>query len=384
VSAVPAHSLHALAKLLGLELNGVPDISITGLATLERAGPSQISFYSNKRFHQALARTSAAAVILRREDADVCPVPVLVAANPYAAYARLSQLFAPKPAGSPGVHASAVVDASAQIAADASIGPHVVIGAGTIVGARTRIGANSVIGRSCVIGEDSQLMANVTFYDGVRVGNRVLVHSAAVVGGDGFGFATEGEGHHKIAQLGGVAIGDDVEIGAGTTIDRGALDDTVIEAGVKIDNQVQIAHNVRVGANTIICGCSAIAGSSVIGKNCIIAGAVGVINHVSICDKVTVTAMSLVNQSITEPGVYSSGTGLSDTASWRKNIVRFKQLDVLWKRLQSLEKEPGKSVERKVEHKKVEPRKKKPVKTGSSGHATKAKANKPKNSKAKK
>jgi UDP-3-O-[3-hydroxymyristoyl] glucosamine N-acyltransferase len=304
------------------------------------------------------------------------------------------------------VHASAVVDATAQLAADASIGPHVVIGAGTIIGARARIGANSVIGRSCVIGEDSQLMANVTFYDGVRAGSRVLIHSAAVVGGDGFGFATEGEGHHKIAQLGGVAIGDDVEIGAGTTIDRGALDDTVIEAGVKIDNQVQIAHNVRIGANTIICGCSAIAGSSVIGKNCIIAGAVGVINHVSICDKVTVTAMSLVNQSITEPGVYSSGTGLSDTASWRKNIVRFKQLDTLWKRLQSLEKEPGKgelrtarSKTRKKPQAKPAPSKgkgiasKKPglqklgrkkkelVKTRRSGHAAKAKTNKPKSKK---
>ncbi len=341
MSAVPAHSLHALAELLGLELSGASDVSITGLATLEKAGPSQISFYSNKRFHQALTQTRAAAVILRDGDAGSCPVPTLVTANPYAAYARLSQLFAPAPAGAPGRHATAVVDPSARVAADASIGAHVVIGAAAVIGARVRIGANSVIGRACVLGEDSQLMANVTLYDGVSIGRRVLIHSAAVVGGDGFGFATEGEGHHKIAQLGGVNIGDDVEIGAGTTIDRGALDDTVIEAGVKIDNQVQIAHNVRIGANTIICGCSAIAGSSVIGKNCISAGAVGVINHVTICDRVTVTAMSLVNQSITEPGVYSSGTGLSDTASWRKNIVRFKQLDVLWKRLQQLEKAPA-------------------------------------------
>lgn len=337
VSAVPSHSLHALAQLLGLELNGARDIPITGLATLEKAGPSQISFYTNKRFHQALCRTRAGAVILRAEDAGSCPVTALVSKNPYAAYARLSQLFAPKPDAALGIHASAVVDASVRIAPDASIGPHVVIGADTEIGARVRIAANTVIGRGCVIGADSQLMPNVCLYDGVRLGSRVLVHSAAVIGGDGFGFATEDDEHHKIAQLGGVLIGDDVEIGAGTTIDRGALDDTVIEQGVKIDNQVQIAHNVRIGANTIICGCSAIAGSSVIGKNCIIAGAVGVINHVSICDKVTVTAMSLVNQSITEPGVYSSGTGLSDTASWRKNIVRFRQLDEFWKRLQSLE-----------------------------------------------
>ncbi|HEY0961203.1 MAG TPA: UDP-3-O-(3-hydroxymyristoyl)glucosamine N-acyltransferase [Pseudomonadales bacterium] len=334
---MPSHSLHALASQLGLTLDGAPDVTIIGLATLEKAGPSHLSFYSNRRFHQALTRTRAAAVILRAEDAGVCPVPALICDNPYAAYARLSQLFAPPPAGAPGIHPSAVVDPDARIAPDACIGPHVVIGSGTVVEARARIGANSVVGRDCHLGMDARLMPNVTLYDGVRLGERVLVHAGAVIGGDGFGFATEGEGHHKIAQLGGVTIGDDVEIGAGTTIDRGALDDTVIEAGVKIDNQVQIAHNVRIGANTIICGCSAIAGSSVIGKNCIIAGAVGVINHVSICDRVTVTAMSLVNQSISEPGVYSSGTGLSDTASWRKNIVRFRQLDSISKRLQSLE-----------------------------------------------
>jgi len=330
--------------MLGLDPDGTPDIPITGLATLEKAGPSQISFYTNRRFHQALARTGAGAVILRAEDAGGCAVPVLISANPYATYAHLSQLFAPKPAGSIGVHPSAVVDSSAQLAPDAVIGPHAVIGAGTVIGARARIAANTVIGRNCVIGADTQLMPNVTLYDGVHLGSRVLVHAAAVIGGDGFGFATEDNEHHKIAQLGGVVIGDDVEIGAGTTIDRGALDDTVIEQGVKIDNQVQIAHNVRVGAHTIICGCSAIAGSSVIGKNCIIAGAVGVINHVSICDKVTVTAMSLVNQSITEPGIYSSGTGLSDTASWRKNIVRFRQLDEFSRRLHMLESAgPGKS-----------------------------------------
>lgn len=337
MSAVPAHSLHALAALLGLELDGAPDCSITGLATLENAGPSQLSFYSNRRFRQALAQTRAAAVILRAEDARHCPVPTLVSTNPYAAYARASQLFAPAPAGERGIHPTAVVDASAQVAPDASIGPHAVIGAGTVIESGARVGANCVIGRNCRLGTNTALNANVTLYDDVKLGARVIVHSAVVLGADGFGFASDEEGHHKIAQLGGVSIGADVEIGAGTTIDRGALDDTVIESGVKIDNQVQIAHNVKVGANTIICGCSAIAGSSVIGKNCIIAGAVGVINHVTICDGVTVTAMSLVNQSITEPGVYSSGTGLSDTESWRRNIVRFRQLDAIWKRLQTLE-----------------------------------------------
>jgi UDP-3-O-[3-hydroxymyristoyl] glucosamine N-acyltransferase len=175
-------------------------------------------------------------------------------------------------------------------------------------------------------------------YSDVKIGKRCIVHSGTVIGSDGFGFAFDGSRYHKIAQLGGVILGNDVEVGASTSIDRGALEDTVIEDGVKIDNQVQIAHNVRIGANTVVCGCSAIAGSSVIGKNCIIAGGVGVINHVAICDGVTVTAMSLVNQSITNPGVYSSGTGLSDSASWKKNIVRFRQLDEIWKRLLRLEK----------------------------------------------
>jgi UDP-3-O-[3-hydroxymyristoyl] glucosamine N-acyltransferase len=338
VSAVPAHNLHALAQLLGLQLHGAADVPVTGLATLEKAGPAHISFYTNKRFLPALRRTGAAAVILRPEDAAACPVPTLLAANPYAAYARLSQVFAPVPAVVAGWHPSAVIDPSAQIASDASIGPHVVIGPGAIVGARARIGANTVIGQSCVIGADVQLLANVTLYDGVRLGNRVIVHSAVVLGADGFGFAPDEGTYHKIAQLGGVEIGDDVEIGAGTTIDRGALDDTVIEAGVKIDNQVQIAHNVRIGANTIICGCSAIAGSSVIGKNCIIAGAVGVINGVTICDKVTVTAMSLVSESITEPGRYSSGTGLARNVSWLRNVANFARLSEFSKRIQQLEK----------------------------------------------
>lgn len=337
MSAVSAYSLHELAQLLGLELNGAPDVTITGLATLEKAGPHELAFYTNKRFHQALKQTRAGAVILRAEDASVCPVATLVAANPYAAYAQVSQLFAPPVGAAAGRHPSAVVAASADIAADVALGPHVVIGEGTVIGAGAVVGANCVIGSNCRLGAGSRLHPNVTLYDDVRLGSGVLVHSGCVLGGDGFGFAADGDRYRKIAQLGGVLIGDDVEIGAGTTIDRGALDDTVIGDGVKIDNQVQIAHNVTVGSNTIICGCSAIAGSSVIGKNCIIAGAVGIINHVTICDRVTVTAMSLVNQSITEPGVYSSGTGLSDTASWRKNIVRFRQLDELWKRLLRLE-----------------------------------------------
>jgi len=338
VSAIPHYSLQELALKLGLHLDGDPNLRITGIAPLDQAGSHQISFYSNRRYHQDLLSTRAAAVILRPQDAASCPVATLRSTNPYASYARLSQLFEPGRAVVPGRHATAQVDPEAEVDASAALGPHVVIGAGTVIAADVRIDANSVIGAGCQIGEGCHLHPNVTLYDGVTLGRHCIVHSASVIGSDGFGYAQERGRHLKIAQLGGVCIGDEVEIGAGTTIDRGALTDTVIGNGVKIDNQVQIAHNVRIGDNTVICGCSAIAGSSVIGNDCIIAGAVGIINHVTICDGVTVTAMSLVNQSITTPGVYSSGTGLSDSASWRKNIVRFRQLDELFRRILQLEK----------------------------------------------
>ncbi|MES2624541.1 MAG: UDP-3-O-(3-hydroxymyristoyl)glucosamine N-acyltransferase [Pseudomonadota bacterium] len=332
------YSLLELAQLLELELVGNPSTVVTGIATLEKAVPGQLSFFHNPLYHSQLLATQASAVILSREYVPACPTASLVAANPYLAYAKASSLFSVTQTGLGVNHPSAVVDSTAQVAQSAVLEANVIVGKNTVIGERVRIGANSVIGSDCYVGEDTQLYPNVTLYDGVKVGKRGIVHSAAVIGSDGFGFAFDGSRYHKIAQLGGVVLGDDVEVGAGTSIDRGALEDTVVEDGVKIDNQVQIAHNVRIGANTVVCGCSAIAGSSVVGKNCIIAGGVGVINHVTICDGVTVTAMSLVNQSITKPGVYSSGTGLSDSASWKKNIVRFRQLDELWKRLLRLEK----------------------------------------------
>jgi len=338
VTAVTAYTLGELAALLGLPLQGEAGTVITGIATLAKAGPGQLSFFHNNRYFPDLLATKASAVIIHPDSASACPTATLLAANPYAAYARVSRLFGRPNSQATGIHATAIVHPTAIVAASASLGAHVCIGANTVVEEQVIIGPNSVIGDDCFIGKDSWLSANTTLYHGVTLGSRVRIHSAAVLGSDGFGFASDGKRHEKIEQLGGVRVGDDVEIGAATTIDRGALDDTVIEEGVKIDNQVQIAHNVRIGSNSIICGCSAIAGSSVIGKNCIIAGAVGVINHVSICDGVTVTAMSLVNQSITEPGIYSSGTGLDKASNWKKNIVRFRQLDDIWKKLLRLEK----------------------------------------------
>jgi len=322
-----SYSLGELADQLGLTLEGDPDQVITGIATLVSAGEEDLSFYHNKKFHTDLTNTNASAVILTEEASADCPANKLLANNPYAAFARATQLFQTGSAAADGIHESASIDSTASVGEGVSIGANVVIDAYAVVGANCTIGANTVIGAESSIGKDSLLYPNVTIYPGVNCGSNAIIHSQVVIGSDGFGFARDGDKQVKIAQLGGVQIGRDVEIGAGTTIDRGALEDTIIGDGVKIDNQVQIAHNVRVGDNTVICGCSAIAGSSTIGKNCIIAGAVGIINHITIVDNVTVTAMSLVNRSIREKGIYSSGTGLSETAKWKKNIVHFKLLD---------------------------------------------------------
>lgn len=333
-----AYPLGELARLLEVDYSGNPGELLSGLATLGNAAAGQLSFFHNRRYYQALLNTRASAVILHPDYLAKCPTNALVSEKPYITFARATHLFERRSRTPAGIHPSAVIAGSARLDPSAVIGPHVVIGENAEIGAGVRIGANCSVGDDCAIGRASLLHPNVTLYPGVRIGERALIHSGVVIGADGFGFASDAGHHLKIAQLGGVRIGDDVEIGAGSTVDRGALDDTVIEDGVKIDNLVQIAHNVHVGANTIICGCSAIAGSSRIGKNCTIAGGVGIINHLVIADNVTVTAMSLVSQSIGKEGVYSSGTGLSDTITWRRNMVRFKELDEMSKRLRQLEK----------------------------------------------
>ena len=332
------YTLAALAKTLDLKLDGEPEHEVSGIATLASAAADQLSFYHNSKFFADLKTTRAGAVIISADCARDCPGNKLICDNPYLAYAHASHLFAAGDAERRLIHPTAQIHESAVIGSNVGIGANVVIGENVHIGNDSCVGANTVIGSNCRLGKGLSLHAGVTLYAGVSIGDRAVIHSGVVIGSDGFGFARDGEKSVKIAQLGGVQVGDDVEIGACTTIDRGALEDTVIEDGVKIDNQVQIAHNVRVGENTIICGCSAIAGSSTIGKNCIIAGAVGIINHVHITDGVTVTAMSLVNKSITTQGVYSSGTGLSESAQWKKNIVHFKKLDDMAGRLKALEK----------------------------------------------
>ena len=335
----PIYTLGELAERLGARLAGDAGRQIVGLATLKEAGPDRVAFLANRAYLKDLADTRAAAVLLHPQHGDACPTARLELDNPYLGYAALSRLFDPL-AGRPpaGVHPSAVVDPSASLGARVEVGPSAVIEAGVTLGDDVIIGPGSVVGADSVIGAGSRLHANVTVCHGVVIGARAILHSSCVIGGDGFGFAHDGTSWHKIAQLGGVILGDDVEVGSCSSIDRGALGDTIIGNDVKIDSQVQIAHNVQIGDHSALAGCVGIAGSTRVGKHCMLGGGVGLSGHLTLCDGVQVTGMSLVTNSITEPGVYSSGTGAMKNAQWRKNAVRFKQLDDIAKRLVRLEK----------------------------------------------
>lgn len=325
-----------LADLVQGQLVGM-DVEVRGLATLANAGADHLSFLANSRYRHLLQKSGAGVVLVAETDQALAPNSAIVVDNPYLAYAKISQLFAPAvPLGR--IAPTAVIAPEARVAATASVAPGAVIEAGAEVGENVSIGANSVVGRGAKIGSSTIVAANVTLYPDVIVGARCLVHSGAVIGADGFGFAPDHGRWQKIAQLGRVIIGDDVEIGANTTIDRGALDDTRIENGVKLDNQIQIAHNVVIGENTAIAGCTAIAGSTRIGKQCTIAGMSGITGHLDIVDGTHITAMTLVSRSITEPGAYSSGTVMEPHKQWKRNAVRFRQLDELTKRISELEK----------------------------------------------
>lgn len=330
--ARPRFTAGELAGRFGLELRGDAGRTVEGVGTLARARAGELSFLANSRYRTQLAGSEAGVVVLREADADAAPMTALVARDPYVAYARIAALFEPRPARAPGVHPSAVIDASARVAPDAHVGPHASIGARSVVGAGAVVGAGCVVGEDCVVGDGSELVARVTLVTRVRLGRRVLVHPGAVLGADGFGIAMDAGHWIKVPQLGGVVVGDDCEIGANTTIDRGAIEDTVLEEDVRLDNQIQIAHNVRVGAHTAMAGCVAVAGSTRIGRYCMIGGAAGIVGHLEICDRVVVTAMSLVTHSIREPGEYSSGTPLMDNRSWRRSAARFRQLDALFRR----------------------------------------------------
>lgn len=334
-------TLQELADRLSARLVGAPDLVISGLGSLEGAGEGDVSHLSSPAYRHQLATTRAAAVILREEDLPLWNGPALVTGNPYLAFARASRLFAREPALPPGVDASANVDPAATVSDSARVGPNVSIGAGAEVGDDAWLFANVVVGEHCRIGPGSRLMANVVLYAGVSLGARCIVHSGAVIGADGFGFTAAEDGRlEAIAQLGGVRIGDDVSIGACTSVDRGAIDDTVIEDGVKIDNQVQIGHNCRIGAHSLICGCVGIVGSTRIGRHCVLAGGVGIGGDrpIEIADRVVVSGMTHVSGSITEPGVYSGGVLHSPNLQWKKNALRFGRLDELNRRVAALER----------------------------------------------
>ena len=332
-------TLADIARHLNVAFEGDGTQPIRGLATLKEAQNDQVAFLANRAYLKDLAVTQAAAVLLHPQHAQDCPVPCLVIDNPYLGYAQLSQLFDPLPARDvAGIHPTAVVAESATLGTGVSVQANAGIEDGVVLGEGVVVGAGSVGGADSVLGDHTRLHANVTVCHGVVIGQRVILQSGCVIGGDGFGFAHDGGQWHKIAQLGGVVLGDDVEVGSCSNIDRGALGNTVIGNDVKIDSQVQIAHNVTVGDHSALAGCSGIAGSTHVGKHCMLGGGAGVAGHLTICDGVQITGMSLVTNSIHQPGVYSSGTGAMRNAQWRKNAVRFKQLDDIANRLSRLEK----------------------------------------------
>jgi UDP-3-O-[3-hydroxymyristoyl] glucosamine N-acyltransferase len=328
-----AATLGQLAAQFGCELVGDANVVVNRVGTLAAAAPDAVTFLANSLYRAQLADTRAAAVILAPRDRDACPVASLVHPEPYLAYARIAASLHPPTATVAGVHTSAVVAASARVAASAQVDAHAVIGSDCIVADDAVIGAGAVLGTNVSVGKGTRIGPRVTLLDGVRVGARCIVHPGAVIGADGFGFAPNRGTWQKIPQVGGVVIGDDVEIGANTTIDRGAIEDTVIEDGVKLDNLVQIAHNVRLGAHTIMAAMSGVAGSTKVGKRCMIGGGTVMVNSLTICDDVMFTFHSIVTRSVDKPGTYSGHLPAEEAGLWRKNAARFRNLDELAERL---------------------------------------------------
>ena len=335
---LPAYSftLAALARRGGCQLRGDGGRMIDGVATLRGAVATQIGFLANPRYRSQLEGCRAGAVILRPDDVPACPTDCLISDDPYRAFALIASAFERKPHRPPGIHPSASVAEGARVDPTAHVGPHCVVGDNSSVGAGAVLGPGCIVGEDCVVGDGCKLVARVTLVNRVTLGRRVLIHPGAVLGADGFGLAKSDGNWIKVPQLGGVVIGDDCEIGANTTIDRGALDDTVLEEDVRLDNQVQIGHNVRIGAHSALAGCVGVAGSTRIGRRCLLGGAVGVVGHLEICDDVTVTGFSMVSSSIVTPGVYGSGIPVQEQRHWQRNLVRLHHLNDTTRRLLAL------------------------------------------------
>ncbi len=335
-------TLGELAVRFGCELRGDPDVRVDSVAPLASAEPGSVSFLANPRFRTQLEQTRASAVVIDAATAAKSPVAALISANPHATFARIAALLYPRPKHPPGIHPTAVVAADAQVDASAHVGPFAVIGSGSVIGPRADIGPHCVIEDGVQVAEDVQLVARVTLCHGSVIGARTVIHPGAVIGSDGFGLAREADGAWlKVPQVGRVVLGPDVEIGSNTTIDRGAIGDTVLDEGVKLDNQIQIGHNVRVGAHTAMAACVGISGSTTIGRRCMIGGMVGVVGQLSICDDVAVTGLTMVSHSITRPGVYSGGIPAEDARTWRRIVARLKRIDSLAGRVTALERLTG-------------------------------------------
>jgi UDP-3-O-[3-hydroxymyristoyl] glucosamine N-acyltransferase len=335
-------SLNDIAAHLGGELIGNPATVVTRVGPLEGATPSTISFLSNPKYQSQLAASQAACVLVAPSMRDVAVArgAAIVLADPYLGFARLTQLWAKRtrPAAAAGVHPSAVVDPMATIGEGVSVGPLAVVEAGATLGEGAIIGSHCLIGANASVGADTRLSSHVTLGFGCHIGARGIVHSGVVIGADGFGFAPVDGRWEKIEQLGNVRIGDDVEIGANTCIDRGALDDTVIEDGVKLDNLIQIGHNVRIGEHSAMAGCVGVAGSATIGKHCQVGGGAVILGHLTLADHVIISAASVVMRSILKPGQYSGVFPIDDNAAWEKNAATLRQLHGLRERLRALEK----------------------------------------------
>jgi len=330
-----------LARQLGAELRGDSEITISAVGTLQHAGPQALSFLSNPGYRRFLKQTRAAAVILSAAQADACPVAALITDNPYLTYARAAALLFPQAVAEPGIHPSAVVADSASVAGDAHVGACAVIGERVRIGAGAYVGPGCVIEADCVIGEQTRLVARVTLCRDTILGKRCLIHPGAVLGADGFGLANDNGRWEKVPQLGRVRVGDDVEIGANTTIDRGALEDTVLHDGVKLDNLIQIAHNVEIGAHTAMAGCSAVAGSTKIGSHCTVGGLSGLVGHLTIGDNVHFSAATLVTRSFEKPGYFSGGLPAMENGEWRKTVARVRRLEEMYREIKALKQKIG-------------------------------------------
>lgn len=332
-------TLAEIAKTLEVQYSGPANRVLQRVAALDKADTQSLSFFSGAaRYRSWLGKTQAGAVIVAPSDIAACNTAVLVSNDPYAAYARASVLLHPWPQIEPGIHPTAHVDEGAVLAPGVQLQAHAVVGAGSRVGANCFIGVGACIGRGVTIGANTVIQAKVVVGDDCVLGEAIRIQPGAVIGSDGFGYAASTQGWIPVRQIGRVVIHDRVQIGANTTIDRGAIDDTVIESGVVIDNLVHIAHNVRIGTDTAIAGCVGIAGSAVIGKRCTIGGGAGILGHLEIVDDVHITATSFVVRSVLKPGRYSSGVPVEENKSWRRNSLRFKQLDRMAHRLAELEK----------------------------------------------